>query len=172
VDEYTRAFRALAEADVRFILVGVAGVNLYAGVRGAIFATEDRDLLLPHDGENLLRCWRTLKASGWNLWSLDEPLPEPLDPDLAERALARKATVSATHPDGLTLDLTLEIAGFHFEEVWSARRIFRSEGTEIPVALLRHILESKRAAGRPKDLLFFTTHEQMLHDLLREEESR
>ena len=56
-----------------------------------------------------------------------------------------------------------------FETVWRERRSFRAEGVDIPVARLRHLVESKAAAGRPKDRLFLATHEEALRDLLRRE---
>lgn len=167
MDEYTRAFEALADAGVRFVLIGLAGVNLYAAESSGLFATEDRDLFLPEDEDNLLRCWQTLQEAGWSLWSHDEPLGVPIDLSLARAVVSRKASISATHPDGLTLDLTLTMAGYRFSEVWQERRILRIEETEVPVARLRHILGSKRAAGRPKDLLFLATHEEALKELLR-----
>jgi len=42
-----------------------------------------------------------------------------------------------------------------------------TERYDVPVARLRHIVESKAAAGRPKDRLFLATHEEALRDLLR-----
>lgn len=53
---------------------------------------------------------------------------------------------------GFDVDLSLVMAGFDFETVWAERRIFMVEGVDIPVARLRHIVESKAAAGRLKDL--------------------
>jgi hypothetical protein len=62
------------------------------------------------------------------------------------------------------------MGGFGFEEVWSSKRIFAVEGVDIPVASLRQIVESKRQAGRKKDLLFFATHEELLRQLLTKED--
>jgi hypothetical protein len=41
------------------------------------------------------------------------------------------------------------------------------EGVRVPTARLLHIVESKQAAGRPKDLLFLTTHRDALEQLLK-----
>jgi hypothetical protein len=46
---------------------------------------------------------------------------------------------------------------------------FRPRGRD-PVARLAHIVQSKRNAGRQKDLNFLITHEQALRDLLRRDE--
>jgi len=44
------------------------------------------------------------------------------------------------------------------------------EGVEVLVARLSHVVRSKAAAGRPKDLLFLATHEEALRDLLKRED--
>jgi hypothetical protein len=156
----------LLAAEVRFVVIGVSGANYYARSGGSLFATQDRDLFLPPDAENLLTCWRVLLAQQWNLWAQHEPLGEPIDLDLAKKVVAHRAAVQATHAEGLEVDLTLEMKGFHFDEVWAARQHFTSEGGLIPVASLKQIVESKRALGRPKDLLFLATHDELLRRLL------
>ncbi len=168
--QYRMAIGALSNAGVRFVLIGVAGANYYAVPRVDLFATQDRDLFLPLDAANLLGAWQALSASGWSLWAGDEPLGEPLDLELAEQVVRRRAAVQATSGDGLTIDLTLVMAGFEFEEVWAERRVFTIEGHEVPVARLTHIVESKRQAGRKKDLLFLATHDEELRALLDRED--
>ncbi len=96
-----------------------------------------------------------VRAGGLRLWCEDEPLDEPRDSALARRVVDSRATVRATDGRTLDVDLTLTMSGFDFATVWRERRLFRAEGVEIPVARLRHIVESKAAAGRPKDRLNF-----------------
>jgi hypothetical protein len=167
---YSDALAALSHAGVRFVVIGVAGANFYARPGQPLFSTQDRDLFLPDDPQNLLTCWEVLHHAGWSLWTGEDPLVEPLDLWLAERAIAHRAAVRAVHAEGIEIDLTLVMAGFEFDEVWSNRQRFQVEGAEIPVARLRQIVESKEAAGRPKDLLFLATHEQTLREMLHREE--
>ncbi len=169
MDSYLKLLATLATNNVRYVLIGVAGANLYTSPRQNMFATEDRDFLLPPEPENLLRCWQSFDSMGWRLWSGDEPLDRPMDLPLAEQVVLRRAAVQATSDEGLSVDLTLVMAGFQFDEVWAARRIFNLEGHEIQVARLKHIVESKRQVGRNKDLLFLTTHEEELRRLLARE---
>ena len=68
--------------------------------------------------------------------------------------------------DDLLIDLTLVMAGFEFDDVWSRRRTFKVQGVTVPVASLSDIVASKAAAGRPKDQLFLATHEDALRQLL------
>jgi hypothetical protein len=166
VSAFEELVRALSRNDVRFIVIGVWGANYYATSGGTLFTTEDRDLFLPSDATNLLAAWQACESVGLRLWSGNEPMDKPLDDFLAERIVARRALTKAMDDEGLEIDLTLEMAGFEFGDVWRERRVFRVEGVEIPVARLKHIVESKAKANRPKDRLFLETHAEALAKLI------
>ncbi len=159
------------EARVRFVVIGVAGVNYYARAAGQIFTTLDRDLFLPPESANLLRCWRACLAEGLALWAGEEPLGFPLDRRLADEVVSHRAPVRAVGKD-IEIDLTLVMAGFEFDPVWRARRLFRLEDVRIPVASLEQIVKSKAAADRPKDRLFLASHEDALRALLGKKSPR
>jgi len=161
--------RALIERSVRFVVIGVAGANYYAHAGAAVFTTKDRDLFIPLDADNLVRCWTACEAARLDLWSGDEPLDSPRDRWLAERVVERRAAVRATDRGDLEVDLTLVMGGYDFETVWQEHRVFVVEGVEIPVARLLHIVTSKHAAGRDKDRLFLATHREALEELLQRE---
>jgi hypothetical protein len=159
---------AFDQAKVRFVVIGVAGANQYARSAGSLFTTEGFDLFLPANPGNALLAWRACEDTGLALWCGAEPLDSPRDEFLAEQIVSRRALVRAEGPD-LRVDLTLVMAGFEFDEVWRQRRVFKSEGVEVPVARLQDIVASKAAAGRPKDRLFLATHEEALKELMRKE---
>ena len=158
---------SLTALGVRYLLIGVSGANLYAPAGQAVFLTKDLDLFLPSDPANLAQAWAACQQRGLELWLNDEPLDVPRDRWLAERIVERRALTRASGPDGLLVDLTLVMAGFDFDAVWAERRTFQIEGTEVPTARLRHIIESKVAAGRDKDKLFLATHKDALEQLLK-----
>jgi hypothetical protein len=162
--------RALAERSVRYVLIGVSGANLYAPGGQAIVITKDIDFFLPLDTANLVEAWAALEHAGFELWSHEEPLDRPRDLWLAERIVERRALVRATGPADLIMDLTLVMAGFDFDTVWAERRMFVLEGIDVPTARLLHIVTSKQIAGRPKDQLFLTTHQDALEQLLKRED--
>jgi len=169
---FTAVIKALLDEEVRFVVIGVGGANFYATRGSQSFFTRDRDLFMPADAPNLLRAWSTCERNGLELWCGDEPLGVPRDRWLAHRMVERRMVTTATDRGERIVDLSLTMATFDFEEVWDQRRIFESEGVSIPVARLTQIVESKRIAGRQKDLTFLVTHEQALRDLLqRDEES-
>ncbi len=170
VEGFHDLIRALSQRLVRFVVIGVAGTNYYAHAASVIFTTQDYDLFLAPDPDNLLSAWGACETVGLSLWSGSEPLDRPRDRGLAEQIVKRRMVVRATDGRGLDVDLTLVMAGCDFETVWRERREFVVDEVKIPVARLRHIVESKAAAGRDKDRLFLATHAEALRDLLGREE--
>lgn len=170
MDPLTPLTRELRDRSVRYVLIGVGGANLYAPGGSAVFTTKDRDLFLPSDAENLVRCWAACEAASLELSSGADPLDQPRDRFLADRVIERRALTRGTTGD-LQVDLTLVMAGYEFEAVWNERRRFKVDDVEIPVARLLHIVISKRAAGRDKDILFLATHRDALEQLLKREAS-
>lgn len=166
-DPFAPLARALAGRTVRYLLIGVSGANLYAPPGGGRFVTDDFDLFLPPDPQNLVQAWAAGEEVHGELWLTDEPLDRPRDRWLAERIIERHAVTRVTGPSDLKVDLTLVMKGFEFETVWNERRIFRVEGEEVPTARLLHIVTSKQAAGRLKDQLFLATHQDALEQLLK-----
>lgn len=158
--------RRLARGGVRYVVIGVSGANLYAPGGQAIFATEDIDLFLPPDPDNLLRAWHACDEAALDLRVGGEPLDQPRDRWLADRIIERQATVRATGGD-LLADLTLRMEGFDFETVWTERRMFTIDDEAVPTARLLQIIESKVATGRDKDKLFLATHKDALEQLLK-----
>ena len=170
MDAFARLVRSLERAGVRFVLIGLAGANYYARSGATLFVTEDRDLLLPLDPDNALAAWGVCEAMGLQLRCGREPLDRPRDRFLAERVVANRALVRATDGAGLDVDMSLVMAGFDFETVWTERRVFRVGTLDIPVARLGHIIESKRRVGREKDRMFLATHAEAIRELSETDE--
>jgi hypothetical protein len=169
VDPFGPLVQTLHDRSVRFVLVGVAGANYYAPTGSVVFATVDRDLFVPPDPDNLLRCWAACEAAGLELWSEGEPLDVPRDLWLAQRVVERQALTRASGA-GLVVDVTLVMSAFDFETVWKERRLFKLGDMDIRVARLLHIVELRVATGRDKDRLFLAAHREALEELLKREE--
>lgn len=160
---------AFVAASVRYVTIGVAGVNFWARSGHTIFTTRDFDVFLPPDPGNLSRAWQAAESRGLELFCGDEPLDHPRDLDLADRIVARRALVRATDHAGFDVDLSLVMAGFAFEPVSARCRTFEVEGVGIRVASLKDIVASKAAAGREKDRLFLASHAEALRGLIGDE---
>jgi len=89
---------ALNRRRVRFLVIGVWGVNYY-GSGSTHFHTEDRDLFLPPEPDNELTAWKACRNEGFELWCGDEPLGEPTDRILAEQVVSRRASSAPTATD-------------------------------------------------------------------------
>ena len=156
----------LHERQVRYVVIGVWGANHYAPDPGTVFTTEDRDLFLPPDPDNLLACWSACVDAHLELWSERDPIGQPRDRLLADRVVERRAMTTATAQD-TRVDLTLVMKGYDFDTVWTERRVFNVEGVDVSVARLLHIVMSKQATGRDKDRLFLATYRDALEQLLK-----
>lgn len=167
MDPLVPLLRALNRRTVRYVMIGVSGVNLWAHSGGLIFKTDDRDLFFPPDPDNLVKAWEACEDAGLDLWIAGDPLDHPRDRWLAERVVARRAVTRATGENELRVDFTLVMKGFEFEAVWAEYHLFHVDGVEVPTARLLHIVESKQAAGRDKDKLFLATHLDALQQLLK-----
>jgi hypothetical protein len=152
----------LNRAGARFVLIGVAGANYYAPSGQMKFATQDRDLFLPADPDNLVLAWTTADSLKFDLTMSREPLDYPRDRWLAEHVVRNRALTRLERRDTPLVDFTLVMAGFEFDDVWSERHTFIDDGVSVPTARLMHIAESKALAGRPKDDYFLKTHEAEL----------
>jgi hypothetical protein len=160
--------RGLVGRRVRFVAIGMWGINLYARTAGELFATRDTDFFLPPDPENLLETWSACEEAGLELLCGSETLDRPRDLFLARAVCERRSLTYASGEKDYRADLTLVMAGFDFESVESEARKFMVHGVEVPVARLTHIVQSKALAGRPKDLMFLSTYREFL-DKLRDQ---
>ena len=165
MNQLTRLLEELRARGVRYVAMGVWGANHYAKSPAGVLHTRDKDLFLPLEEENLIAAWQACEAAGLSLCTCQEPLDLPRDLFLARAVVSQRALTRATGEDELLVDLSLVMAGFAFDEVWSSRRHFQIEGTEVAVARLMDIVRSKAIVGRPKDRLFLETLKEELRKM-------
>ncbi|MBK9266255.1 MAG: nucleotidyltransferase [Polyangiaceae bacterium] len=94
--------------------------------------------------------------------------PAPTNIDAASRALAsfgaplhivnalrnaREDEIVWLGTPPLRIDFLRAVAGMHFEEAWQRREMVRWDDIDVPVIGIDDLLASKRAAGRPQDLV-------------------
>lgn len=156
---YARALAALARGGVRFVLVGVGGINFYAKTGAQAFMTLDVDALLAPTVENLARAFETLAELGFVFEAGGEPFVDLRDELVLRRILERGACVAARHREGVQLDLMTAIAGFDFASLSEDATTFEVAGTPVRVGRLEKLLASKEASGRAKDRAFLEAFE-------------
>lgn len=115
-------------------------VGAYAvAAHGLPRATGDIDLWIKSSDENAERVWRALKKFG-----------APLS-DLAKDDLTSPGTVIQLGVTPRRIDILTKITGVEFAEAEPDRLIVSIEGIEIPVIGRTHLIQNKKAVGRPQD---------------------
>jgi len=127
---------ALCAEDVEFLLVGAYALAAHGYPR----ATGDMDIWIRCSDENTRRIWQALQRFGAPL--ADLTLDDLKTPD----------TVFQIGVAPRRIDILTSIDGVEFDEAWPQRRIIEVEGQTFAVISRDHLLQNKKASGRPKDL--------------------
>jgi predicted nucleotidyltransferase len=137
--------RVLHKEQVDFVLLGGAAAILH----GSSYVTKDIDLAFSRERENCNRLARALAPYSPRLRSLPPGLPFVLD------AQALRTGSNFTLDTSLgEIDLLGEISGFSsYREIKEASEEIEAYGFRFSVLSLQGLIRTKRAAGRPKDLL-------------------
>lgn len=151
-----------------FVIVGMFGVNLHARDSSESFVTKDLDVLVRADVESLKSALASLAKIGFTFETGGEPFID-LDDDEALRAVIRsQATLRGVFGGELVTDLMLSMTGWTHDDVAKDAVRFRAFGKDVLVASLERLLESKRRAGRPKDLTFLAHYEAVMAEKKRD----
>lgn len=151
---FEAAFKSLTTAQVNFIVVGA-----YAGVvQGSVQVTRDLDICYERTSENMKRLAAALAPYHPKLRGAPPSLPFTLD----ERTLAQGMNFTFQTDFG-DIDLLGELSGVgQFTEFARDAVTLEVFGMKVRVASLDALIRSKRAAGRPKDLLSLPELEAIL----------
>jgi len=139
--------RILDDEGVQYVIIG----GIAATMRGSTLLTEDLDLVPSRSESNLERLERALRRMNAMLRTPDGPVAAPLD----SRFLARAEVMLNLTTDLGDIDLAFRPAGPLADfDSWrtEATEMSISDGLVVLVASLDDLIESKRAANRPKDI--------------------
>ena len=127
---------ALCDEGVEFLVVGAYAMAAHGFPR----ATGDIDIWIRCSKENAERVWRALNRFGAPLL------------DLKVCDLQTPGTVFQIGIAPCRVDLLTSIDGVEFDEAWPDRTEVEVEGLKIPIIGRAHLLQNKKASGRPRDL--------------------
>ncbi len=151
MSQFIPIFRLLNDAEVRYIVVGGIATILHGYVR----ATADVDLVVDLHTEEAAKAIRTLSGHGFKPQAPVDPM-QFADTDQRARWVDEKnmEVFSLFHPDhpGLTVDLFARHP-IPFDLLWSRSIVMDLGGTRVRVCSIDDLIELKRLAGRPKDLV-------------------
>lgn len=148
------ALRALVEQGVEFVVIGAVA----AVAHGSTYATQDLDLCYERSPQNLERLVAALGPLHPSL--RDAPATAAWRFDVRTLKNGMNFTLSTDVGD---IDLFGEVAGVGpFSAASSDSIELNLFGSKFRIASLRTLISSKRAAGRPKDLLVLQQLEALL----------
>jgi predicted nucleotidyltransferase len=152
VNPYRQIFQALQDAGIRYLVVGGVAVNLHGYRR----FTADFDIVLALDPENLEKMTSLMHRMGY-IERLPVELKSFADADQLQRWIGEKGvtayTFHSSKRDRLDIDI---LAGhsLHFERYEQCRTLIDIEGgLKVPVISLEDLIQMKREANRPEDLI-------------------
>jgi hypothetical protein len=134
--DFSDILSAFSAESVEFLVVGAYALAAHGLPR----ATRDLDLWVGTAGNNPERVRRALIRFG-------APVEELSIEDLRRANLMFQIGVAPQRIDVLT-----SIDGVDFAPAWSARLDAELEGLRVPVLSREHLIQNKRATGRPQDL--------------------
>lgn len=142
--DFPAALSALANAGIRFIVVG----GLAATIHGSARLTHDLDIVYSRDPENMERLAKLLAQHGAYLRGAPLGLPFVMDAETLRKGLNFTLTT-----DLGPIDLLGEMlgAGSYDDIVGTAEQVSLFDNSYLIVDI-ETLIRAKRAAGRPKDL--------------------
>lgn len=157
-DPYRAVIQQFNRRGVRYVVVGMSGINYYAKQPSETFATLDYDIFLEPTLENARQAVRALKDLSFTIGTAAGRLK--LEQLL--RVVRARRTLVATTAEGIMIELLLEVSGFPFLELAKDASTFVVRGVPVKVGRLTKLCRSKKLADRPKDRAFFRRYEALL----------
>ena len=127
---------ALCGEGVKFLIVGAYALAAHGHPR----ATGDLDIWIRCSSNNTQRVWRALHRFG-------APMHTVTAKDLAASGMVFQIGVAPCR-----VDLMTSIDGVEFDDAWPHRMTITIEDLTIPVISRAHLIQNKKASGRPQDL--------------------
>ena len=123
--------------NVRYLVIGGYAVVQYAEPR----YTKDLDLWISTDAENAKAVYAALHEFGAPLAGLTEK-------DFSEEGYFFQMGVPP-----IRVDVLMGIPGLRFDDAWKNRLTVDFDGIEVVFISKQDLITSKRASGRPQDLI-------------------
>jgi len=135
--DFSDLLRTFNDHNVRYMVIGGYAVVQYSEPR----FTKDLDVLISTDRANAEAIFNALKEFG-------APLSGLTPDDFAEEGFFFQMGVPPVR-----VDVIMGIPGVQFEECWNRRVVVDFDGMDVIFISKQDLIASKRAAGRPQDLL-------------------
>lgn len=155
-NDYQKLIPQLSRNAVKFIIIG----GVAAIVHGSSRATFDLDIVYARDEENIVRVVKALQPYSPYLRGAPPGLPFSFEKETIQKGL--NFTLTTTLGD---VDLLGEvIGGGSYEDLLPHSEEIEVFGTTCLCLGLEHLIEIKRAAGRPRDFEAIAELEAILEE--------
>ena len=135
--DFSDLLRIFNDHNVKYLVIGGYAVVQYAEPR----FTKDLDVLISTDPENAEAVYNALREFG-------APLAGLTPKDFSEEGFFFQMGVPPVR-----VDVLMGIPGIQFDECWERRMKVDFDGLKVMFISKQDLIVSKRAAGRPQDLI-------------------
>jgi hypothetical protein len=152
--------RALNDGQVRYVVVGGLAVILHGHIRH----TYDLDLIVDLTPAEAHRAMGALTGLGFRP-KVPVKAEDFADPEARARWIEEKGMTVFSFWDPVDSSLIVDVfvdEPIPFEDLWSRSVVLPLKSTEVRVASIPDLIELKRRAGRPMDLMDIEVLEDML----------
>jgi hypothetical protein len=147
---YFEILEGLFKQKIRYLIIGGLGVNLYGVPR----TTQDIDLIISMDRDNVLRLVAMLKGLGYRprLPVAPESLADPVQVrDWIDHRNMKAFSFIHGESAYKVLDVVL-VHPLDFEKAFQRRTVKAVQGVDVNLASIDDLIEAKKFSGRPQDL--------------------
>lgn len=162
-DPYAELIDKFNRKGVKYVVVGMSGINYYASDAQETFSTQDFDIFVKPMISNVKKAVSIFKELGYSAAVNGQEAQEERIKD----AVRQKNTIIATDAYGIMFELILAVSGYTFDQMERDAVIFEAGGVPIKVAKLNKLLMSKKIAARDKDRLFLRRFKLLLKKTTR-----
>jgi predicted nucleotidyltransferase len=135
--DFTDLLKIFNDNNVKYLVIGGYAVIQYAEPR----YTKDLDLWIRADTANADAVYKSLKEFG-------APLSNLTEADFAEEGYFYQMGVPPVR-----VDILMGIPGVAFDEAWGRRMAVDFDGLLVTFISRTDLIQAKRVAGRPQDLI-------------------
>ncbi|MBL7157507.1 MAG: hypothetical protein ISS92_05040 [Candidatus Omnitrophica bacterium] len=157
-DPYAQLLDKFNKGGIKYVVIGMSGINYYASRAQETFTTQDFDIFVKPTIKNVEKAILVFRKLDYSLIANKSTVNN----SSIKKIVRQKNTILATDPYGIVFELILAVSGYTFNQMKEDATIFTVQKIPIKVAKLKKLLQSKKIAGRKKDKFFLERYAILL----------
>lgn len=163
---YNEILKKFSRERIKYLVIGVSGINYYAKEPGTMFSTLDCDILVKPEGKNIFSALKILKKNGYQMEINSEPIVS-VDNWLAKKIIKHQAVIVGKKDNSLRIDLVINGGRIPYGEWEKGKKRFIVDDVKINVGDLGHLIRAKENSNREKDRKFLQLYKIQLKEMLK-----